>query len=118
MESSIMFTAIILSVVLVSLCSGAPTAETKAKAPVAFLQNDHIVDEAGQFSLGFSSVDGIRYTKQGALVPNDEGDGYVMAQQGEYSFISPEGVEVKMAYIADKDGFRVTGYPLPAQAKA
>lgn len=61
--------------------------------------------------------DGTQQMKQGSLVPNAKGDGYVMDQQGSYSFLTPEGIEVKMSYTAGKDGFKVTGYPLPIPAK-
>ncbi|XP_050421366.1 cuticle protein CP14.6 [Adelges cooleyi] len=105
-----MFAFLAVSVVLAGLCSAAPS----PAASVPFIQNDHIRDDAGQFSLLYKSADGITQAKQGALVVNDEGTGYVMEQKGSYSFITPEGVEVKMNYRAGKDGFHVEGFPLPA----
>lgn len=55
--------------------------------------------------------DGTSQTRQGTLVLNDEGDDYVLIQKGSYSYVSPEGVQVKMSYIADKDGFKISSQP-------
>lgn len=58
----------------------------------------------------YAVSDGTTQTKQGSLVPNGEGTGYVLVQKGTYSFVTPEGVVVKMVYTADKDGFRVEAF--------
>ncbi|XP_050429294.1 flexible cuticle protein 12-like [Adelges cooleyi] len=118
-----MFAVLAVAAVLVNFCLAAPSpadiqndnyyAPSSIKPPVKFLQNDHVSDEAGQFSLLYQTADGIRQAKQGALVANDEGNGYVLEQKGTYSFYTPDGVEVKMTYTAGKDGFKVQGYPLP-----
>lgn len=60
--------------------------------------------------------DGTSQYREGSLVPNDEGDGYVLVQRGSYSYISPEGITVKMTYTADKDGFKVVEYSMPRPA--
>lgn len=64
----------------------------------------------------YSVEDGTSQPKEGMLVPNDKGDGYVMIQSGSYGFITPEGNNVKMVYMADKNGFKVIEYPLPNTA--
>ncbi|XP_050433083.1 flexible cuticle protein 12-like [Adelges cooleyi] len=108
-----MFAVLAVCFVLVGSCLAAPS-----PSGATFIQNDQINDNAGQFALLYKTTDGITQSKQGALVVNDEGNGYVMEQKGTYSFISPEGVEVKMTYTAGKDGFKVQGYPLPEQPQA
>ncbi|XP_050538885.1 endocuticle structural glycoprotein ABD-5-like [Daktulosphaira vitifoliae] len=115
-----MFAAATFFVVFINFCLAAPSpasfqqyAPSSIKPPVAFLQNDRVTDNSGQYSLLYRSEDGITNSQQGALAANDKENDYVMEQKGSYSYKSPEGIEVKMNYSAGKDGFKVWGYPLP-----
>ncbi|XP_050437329.1 endocuticle structural glycoprotein SgAbd-8-like isoform X2 [Adelges cooleyi] len=112
-----MFTATVLYSMVVNVVLSSATLQytNTEPLPVALIRHDHVVDNNGQFALAFESADGISQSKQGALVLNDEGDGYVMIQQGSYEYRSPEGILVRMVYRADKNGFHVTGFPLPVQ---
>lgn len=67
----------------------------------------HAQDTLGQYSYGYATADG--QTK----VETKNFDGTVT---GKYSYFDPEGKQVELSYIADKDGFRAAGDHLPTVA--
>jgi len=92
----------------------APAEKSTKTPPARFVKNDYVYDSNGQFSLNYQLDDGTSQTRQGTLVLNDEGDDYVMIQKGSYSYMSPEGVPVRVSYVADKDGFKMVDYSVPS----
>ncbi|CAI6346060.1 unnamed protein product [Macrosiphum euphorbiae] len=104
---------IALSVLLlVDYCefSAAAPATSLTKPKTYLVRHESVSDAKGQFI--YALDDGTTQTKKGTLPQNDDGTGFVMNQEGLYSFITPEDVNVKMSYSADKNGFVVKGHPL------
>ncbi|KAL4119854.1 hypothetical protein QTP88_012617 [Uroleucon formosanum] len=99
---------------LVNYCAfSAEAPATGLTKPKTYLVRHESVSNAkGQFMLAYALDDGTTQTKKGTLVQNDDGTGFVMNQEGSYSFITPEGVSVKTSYTAYKNGFVVKGNPV------
>lgn len=105
-ELTIMKIAILI--VLFGIACAAPV-----KEQVALLQENFARDDHGQYSYNFLTGDGVARTEQGSLVPNKEGTGNVLVQKGGYRYLLPTGELVEVNYIADENGFQVTGSHLP-----
>ena len=56
----------------------------------------------------YETVDGTTHEAQGTALGPDN-----YAVQGSYSFISPEGENVVVSYVADENGFRAESPYLP-----
>lgn len=65
------------------------------------LVND--VSPDGQYRYGFDSTNGISV----------QSVGNADAAQGSFSWVSPEGEHVQMAYVADANGYQPTGTHIP-----
>ncbi|VVC39582.1 Insect cuticle protein [Cinara cedri] len=108
--------SIVAAVLFVGVCSSfafaAPT--EKPKIPEARLLNyKYEVLLNGEFNLIYELDDGTLQTREGRLVLNEKKDGYVLVQKGTYTYTSPEGVRVRMSYVADQDGFKIIEYAMP-----
>ena len=67
----------------------------------------HVQDEKSQYTNAFSSPDGTMVSEQGKLITTNGGWEYVLAKTGTYEYTSPEGLPVKVKWIADENGYRV-----------
>jgi hypothetical protein len=101
---------ITISVVLMCLVGIVLTAPVE-QIPV--LQENTIRDDHGQYSYNFLTGNGIARTEQGALVPNADRTKNVLVQRGGYRYYLPNGELLEVNYIADENGYRVTGSHLP-----
>lgn len=63
------------------------------------------------FQYAFETSNGIKAQEAGQLKQVGEESG--IAAQGDYSYLSPEGQEIKVSYIADENGYQPTGDHLP-----
>nr|CAD7454035.1 unnamed protein product [Timema tahoe] len=72
-------------------------------------------DSLGQFSHGYSDINGTTVSEQGRLITPNGGWEGVIVKKGYYSYISPEGIPISVSYIADENGFRATGSHLPKE---
>ncbi|CRK95578.1 CLUMA_CG009039, isoform A [Clunio marinus] len=77
------------------------------------LEENFIRDDFGQYSYNFLSGDGVARTEQGSFKTNEEGTGNILVQKGGYRYLLPGGELVEVNYVADENGFRVTGTHLP-----
>lgn len=66
----------------------------------------NVIDNDNQYTHGFSLNDGTKVAEQGHLITTNGGWEYVLAKQGSYEYVSPEGKEIKVNWIADDKGFR------------
>jgi Insect cuticle protein len=80
---------------------------------VPLLQENFTRDDHGQYSYNFLTGDGVARTEQGSLVPNADGTANVLVQRGGYRYLLPSGELVEVNYVADENGFRVSGSHLP-----
>ncbi|XP_048514043.1 uncharacterized protein LOC125501692 [Athalia rosae] len=86
-----------------------PNFETPDKLVLTPGKKIKIQDASGQYSHGFANPDGTEVQESGHLISTDDGWEYVIAKEGSYSYVSPEGYPIHVRYIADHRGFRVLG---------
>lgn len=101
-----LFVAILLCIVGFALSS-------PLKEQVPILEENSVRDDHGQYSYNFLTGDGVARTEQGSLVPNAEGTANVVVQRGAYRYRLATGELVEVNYVADENGFRVSGSHLP-----
>jgi len=82
----------------------APARAYYASGPVVTGTLHHSQDTHGQYNFGYSSSDGQSKSE------TRDGDGDV---SGSYSYITPEGQKVNLAYTAGRGGFQASGDHLP-----
>ncbi|XP_039291819.1 larval cuticle protein 65Ag1-like [Nilaparvata lugens] len=104
-------TFVFLAVVLVVAAQAAP--QLQVRPPVPVIARSEVQDEAGQFSLTYTTADGTQVTKQGVLKPNADGTDNVLVEYGSYRYTSPEGQIVQVEYTADADGFHPKSPSIP-----
>lgn len=59
------------------------------------------------YSNEYSSPDGTKVTESGQLFSTADGWENVISKTGSYEFVTPEGITIKMKWIADQRGFRI-----------
>jgi hypothetical protein len=99
--------------IVVLFCIVGIAVAAPAKEQVPLLQENFVRDDHGQYSYNFLTGDGVARTEQGSLVPNADGTANVLVQRGGYRYLLPSGELVEVNYVADENGFRVTGSHLP-----
>lgn len=72
-----------------------------------------IRDDAGQYSLTYSTPNGQSHSEQALLKRNAEGTGNILVKQGSFSYIAPDGKPITVNYVADENGFQPKGTHLP-----
>ncbi|CAH0558125.1 unnamed protein product [Brassicogethes aeneus] len=65
-------------------------------------------DGSGPFRFDFESSDGIKREEEGTLV-HEGSDHAAVIVRGSYSYVGPDGVEYKVKYTADENGFHPEG---------
>lgn len=99
-----------------SFHSNLPTTHTRANTfdPSFHSRNtptthtrENIIDGDNQYTNRFSLSDGTKVSEQGRLISPAKGLDNVIAKTGEYEYISPEGMLVKVRWIADHMGYRL-----------
>lgn len=75
--------------------------------PTTHTTEQIIVDGNNRYMNRFSLSDGTKVSEQGKLISPKVGWENVIAKTGEYEYVSPEGIPVKVKWIADHEGFRV-----------
>lgn len=68
---------------------------------------EHIINGNNHYSNRFSLSDGTKVSEEGKLISPAAGWENVIAKTGEYEYTSPEGIPVRVKWIADHEGFRV-----------
>ncbi|CAB3221314.1 unnamed protein product [Arctia plantaginis] len=63
-------------------------------------------DGSGNYKFRFMTLNGITREETGRLVNVGENDDYI-AVNGSYSYIDPDGIQIVVNYIADKNGYRI-----------
>lgn len=91
---------------LPTLLHGAPTTlshptKTIVHAPLQLLSDKH------EYANGYELSDGTKVGETGHLITTGDGWENVIAKRGHYEYISPEGLPVKVNWVADENGFRL-----------
>ncbi|XP_060877769.1 endocuticle structural glycoprotein SgAbd-9-like [Metopolophium dirhodum] len=77
---------------------------------VPILQQSFDISPEGSYTFGYQSADGTQRQEAGGLrYPAVQGYPPVMAVQGSYSAITPEGIPIEVSYVADENGYQPTG---------
>ncbi|CAG9560403.1 unnamed protein product [Danaus chrysippus] len=92
-------------------------AELAATRALPALEYEEVRDKFGQFALRYITAEGIVVSERGRLVPNLEGDGYVLITEGEISYISDDGKTYVTKFTAGIDGTHMEGNHLPTTPK-
>lgn len=78
-----------------------------ADANAQTLRSDSNINPDGSYSYGYESDNSISVSEQGqpkALGHSEQSQ----EVQGSYSYISPEGIPIKLSYVANENGFQPT----------
>ncbi|XP_037072273.1 uncharacterized protein LOC119093424 [Pollicipes pollicipes] len=92
--------------------SGEPPALRSGLNDVGILRSDFDMSEDGSFQYGFESTDGTVVDAAGEQRQIGNSAGIVM--RGSYSYVSPEGNNIAISWVADESGFRAEGDSIPA----
>lgn len=65
-----------------------------------------IGDNNNIFNSGFSLPDGTKVSEEFKIISTDKWKD-VVAKRGSYEYVSPEGIPIKVKWIADHEGFRI-----------
>ncbi|CAG9560404.1 unnamed protein product [Danaus chrysippus] len=82
------------------------------------VEYEEVHDKYGQYALRYVTAEGTVVSERGRLVPNIEGDGYVLIIEGEVSYISDDGEVYATKFSAGLDGTHMEGNHLPAAPEA
>lgn len=83
------------------LLHGAPKTVIHKPISVGHLSDKH------EYSSGFELSDGTKQSESGHLITTGDGWENVIAKRGHYEYISPEGLPIKVNWVADENGFRL-----------
>lgn len=64
------------------------------------------ITDNDRYNSAFSTPDGIKVSEEGQVIDTDKWKG-VVAKRGSYEYVSPEGIPIKVKWIADHEGFRI-----------
>ncbi|KAK6621286.1 hypothetical protein RUM43_011592 [Polyplax serrata] len=104
---------IVILTVLVASVLGAPQRSQSQQREVAILRYENAVNHDGTYKWGYQSEDGTQAEEQGQLKNAGNPELEAQVAQGQVSFTSPEGVPIRLTYVADENGFQPQGDHLP-----
>ncbi|XP_066996255.2 endocuticle structural protein SgAbd-6 [Anabrus simplex] len=102
--------------VLLPIAVPAPAENKILPSQAVHLSQGQVVDirdASGQYSHGYSGNDGTKLSEQGSLLSTNDGWETVIVKKGSYSYVSPEGKQITVNYVADDKGFRAVGDHIP-----
>ncbi|KAK4326480.1 hypothetical protein Pmani_003006 [Petrolisthes manimaculis] len=94
--------------VLACLATAAPTYDSSDKT-AAILRDDRVREDDGRYNFEVETANGIKISQSGS----PEGDAGAVTKSGHFSYISPEGIEVKLKFVANENGFQPESDLLP-----
>ncbi|KAL0266840.1 UNVERIFIED_CONTAM: hypothetical protein PYX00_009277 [Menopon gallinae] len=83
----------------------------EADAPILRYDNDVGFD--GTYRWSYETGNGIAADEQGQLKNAGNPEAEAQTAQGSFTYTSPEGVPIRLSYIADENGFQPVGDHLP-----
>lgn len=85
---------------------------------IPILSKSEIRRPDGAFAVKYESADGQAFQDQADVVPNSDNTGDVLVRRGSYAYTAPDGTPISVSYIADENGFRVSGAHIPVAPNA
>ncbi|XP_059060081.1 endocuticle structural glycoprotein SgAbd-5-like [Achroia grisella] len=101
--------SVLLISVFICIATAASISNYAKDDTVAYTNNN---DGSGNYEFSFETSNGITRSEVGELRNAGEKNQYIFVS-GFYSYIDPEGREVKVYYIADEDGYKIVPSPIP-----
>ncbi|XP_055631999.1 endocuticle structural glycoprotein ABD-4-like [Toxorhynchites rutilus septentrionalis] len=78
-------------------------------ASASILAQNQVINGDGSYAYNYETSNGIRASERSQ-------DG--LTATGEFSFVAPEGAELRLTYVADENGFQPEGSHLPVEPPA
>ncbi|XP_046979335.1 endocuticle structural glycoprotein ABD-4-like [Schistocerca americana] len=106
----------IVALSLVCLTAAAPQfrqAPGAPNEPIPILSQEQEVNFDGSYKYSFETGNGIVQEEQGFLKNAGNPEAEAQVAQGSASYTSPEGVQIRLVYTADENGFVPQGEHLP-----
>jgi hypothetical protein len=97
----------------VALAAPSKSSQAAYRRALPALKHEEIHDDLGQYVLRYVTGEGTVVYERGHLVPTPDGKAYVLAVEGENSFIGDDGKNYVTKYKAGIDGAHVEGAHLP-----
>ncbi|KAL0266563.1 UNVERIFIED_CONTAM: hypothetical protein PYX00_009075 [Menopon gallinae] len=94
----------------------APKVSSYSASPsqqVPIKRYENVVNHDGSYKWSYESGNGIVAEEQGQLKNAGNPQTEAQSAQGGFSYTSPEGVPIRITYVADENGFRAVGDHLP-----
>lgn len=104
------------SIIILSACILAAAAFPEKYVPILFKSETHQPD--GSYQLNYQTGDGQAFSENALAKSNLENDGDVLVKSGQYAYTAPDGTPISTSYIADENGFRVSGSHIPTAPPA
>lgn len=102
-------------VLVISYATAIPITPEQARRNLPALKHEEIRDNYGQYAFRFVTAEGTVVSERGYLVPNSDGNGYVLAMEGQTTYIGEDGKPITTIYKAGPNGSEVHGTHLPVQ---
>ncbi|KAK4312121.1 hypothetical protein Pmani_016414 [Petrolisthes manimaculis] len=100
------FAVIIVSLVLMVSVSQTTPSSSYGAPVIPILKDDRSQDRYGAYTFDYRTGNGIYRNEAGR-------QNYGQNSEGGWSYTSPEGVPVKISFVANKGGFQAVGSVLP-----
>lgn len=78
------------------------------------LKQSQDISSDGSYSYSYETENGIYHSESGTPVATDARSAPVVVTSGQYQYTSPDGTPVRVAYVADHNGFQPQGEHIPA----
>ncbi|XP_067631797.1 endocuticle structural glycoprotein ABD-4 [Eurosta solidaginis] len=82
------------------------------KDPIPIIRQEQEVNFDGSYQYSYETGNGIQADEAGYL-KNAGSEAEGQSAQGSFSYTSPEGVPIRITYLADENGFQPQGDHLP-----
>ncbi|XP_011214355.1 endocuticle structural glycoprotein ABD-4 [Bactrocera neohumeralis] len=80
--------------------------------PIPIIRQEQEVNFDGSYKFSYETGNGIQADEEGYL-KNAGSEAEGTSAQGSFSYTSPEGVPIRITYLADENGFQPQGDHLP-----
>ncbi|EDX06752.1 GD10870 [Drosophila simulans] len=104
---------IFIAALLLSLAQARPQVRGQAPGePIPIIRQEQEVNFDGSYKYLYETGNGINAEEEGYL-KNPGTDNAGQVAQGSFSYTSPEGIPIRITYLADENGFQPQGDHLP-----
>lgn len=102
----------------ISYATAIPISANQAIRNLPALKHEEIRDNYGQYAFRYVTAEGTVVSERGYLVPNAQGNDYVLAIEGQTTYIGEDGKPITTIYKAGPNGSEIEGAHLPISSAA